>query len=146
MVIISQSREGNPKARFIREIERRIRHGTQCGDRRRIARRRQAPHVVHGDCHRSGRPHDLPGRFPVRLEHRAQGLVARDQGSECTLQGSHVERPLDATGQRRVVRGHTRCRAIEEPQYLLRIRERHRRPRVTALDHRHVGRVQPFVG
>src|SRR5205823_6593219 len=59
-----------------------------------------------------------------RRESRAQALVARDDLAEAPLEGRLVEPPAQATRDRDVVRTGRRLELLQEPEPLLRERER----------------------
>ena len=121
VIVAGNTRQRDAESRLAREVERRVRHLAQPGDRLLLARvRRQRAHVVHRDRNGRRRQHHLHRAVAARREHGAQSLVTRDECGDRPLERRHVERAANASCNRRVVRRQPGRRTIQQPEDFLR--------------------------
>ncbi len=102
-----------------------VRHGGPDGLHQLVHRPTTTVNHLPPEIGRSSRQHHLLGQPVGRGKNRAQRLMAADHVRQRRTQRLHIQLPIDAQRRRHVV---GRCLALElaqEPEPLLRIRQRH---------------------
>ncbi len=125
VLLFGQSQQRHPQQRSVLQIEGPLRlllhepHGLRFAH---VSRHRAQ--VLHPEGEQRLRGDDLDGNLTPGAERRAQGFMPADQFLEAPLEHAHVQRALRTHHGWHVVEGASRLQSVQEPQSLLRERQR----------------------